>query len=39
MWSDAIVVVPPALDEHLGFVECRELFAEKQLVAKLGLIS
>jgi len=37
MRPDRIVMAPPALDENLSLVECRELLAFEQLVTELGV--
>jgi hypothetical protein len=37
MRPDRIVMAPPAIDEHLSLVECREFLAFEQLVSELGV--
>lgn len=37
VWSDCIVVVPPAFDQDLRFTSCIEHLAVEQLVAEAGI--
>ena len=37
MRSDGIVVVPPTLDQNLGFLECEEDLAVQALVPELAI--